>query len=219
MFNFPKDFYSDVRIEHNYSSYIRIKDGRLEEIKESTNTGAFIRLFDGEKWYYTSTTDLKSIDKELANLASFATPNPDINNHPVVLKFQKNTGKIGISGCIGETDINELYKKAEQNLEYQIDYPVEPTKNLESHTKIDICKISNREFYGKIENILKELSRLHPNYIVSNKVYLRQSDYSMENELGMDLSYSDKYILSSLFMKEKNLQKTITHTFLHFLEI
>lgn len=128
-------------------------------------------------------------------------------------------GKIGISGCIGETDINELYKKAEQNLEYQIDYPVEPTKNLESHTKIDICKISNREFYGKIENILKELSRLHPNYIVSNKVYLRQSDYSMENELGMDLSYSDKYILSSLFMKEKNLQKTITHTFLHFLEI
>ncbi len=92
MFNFPKDFYSDVRIEHNYSSYIRIKDGRLEEIKESTNTGAFIRLFDGEKWYYTSTTDLKSIDKELANLASFATPNPDINNHPVVLKFQKNTG-------------------------------------------------------------------------------------------------------------------------------
>ncbi len=92
MFNFPKNFYSDVRIEHNYSSNIRIKDGRLEEIKESTNIGAFIRLFDGEKWYYTSTTDIKSIDKELANLASFATPNPDINKHPVVLKFQKNKG-------------------------------------------------------------------------------------------------------------------------------
>lgn len=92
MINFPKNFYSDVRIEHNYSSHIRIKEGRLEEIKESTNIGAFIRLFDGKKWYYTSTTDLKSIDKELANLASFATPNPDINSHPVVLKFQKNTG-------------------------------------------------------------------------------------------------------------------------------
>ena len=92
MFNFPKNFYSDVRIEHNYSSYIRIKMGHLEEIKESTNIGAFIRLFDGKKWYYTSTTDLKSINKELANLASFATPNPNINKHPVVLKFQKNTG-------------------------------------------------------------------------------------------------------------------------------
>lgn len=126
-------------------------------------------------------------------------------------------GKIGISGCIGETDINELYKKAEQNLEYQIDYPVEQTKNLESHTKIDSCKISNREFYGKIENILKELSRLHPDYIVSNKVYLRQSDYSMENELGMDLSYSDKYILSSLFMKEKKSSEDNNAYFLAFL--
>ncbi len=126
-------------------------------------------------------------------------------------------GKIGISGCIGETDINELYKKAEQNLEYQIDYPVEPTKNLESHIKIDSCKISNREFYGKIENILKELSRLHPDYIVSNKVYLRQSDYSMENELGMDLSYSDKYILSSLFMKEKKSSEDNNAYFLAFL--
>ena len=92
MINFPKNFYSDVRIEYNYSSNIRIEMGRLEEIKESTEVGAFIRLFDGKKWYYTSTTDLKSIDKELANLASFATPNPDINNHPVVIKFQKNTG-------------------------------------------------------------------------------------------------------------------------------
>lgn len=92
MIKFPKNFYSDVRIEYNYNSKIRIRMGRLEEIKESTIIGAFIRLFDGNKWYYTSTTDLKSIDKELANLASFGTPNPDINNHPIVLKFQKNTG-------------------------------------------------------------------------------------------------------------------------------
>ena len=103
--------------------------------------------------------------------------------------FTKNTaktacriykdGKIGIAGCIGETDINELYNKAEQKLEYQIDYPVEPTKNIESHIKIDRCKITSNEFYSKIENILKELSRLHPDYTVGNKVYLCQSDYSM----------------------------------------
>ena len=112
MFNFPKNFYSDVRIEHNYSSKIRIKDGRLEEIKESTNIGAFIRLFDGKKWYYTSTTDLKSIDKELANLASFATPNPDINNHPVVLKFQNPHGRLswqwGFSLHFNLSSFNEL---------------------------------------------------------------------------------------------------------------
>ena len=92
MYNFPKDFYSDVRIEHIYSSHIRIEMGRLEEIKESNDSGAFIRLFDGKKWYYSSTTDLDSINEELANLASLATPNPEVNKHPLVVRLQKNSG-------------------------------------------------------------------------------------------------------------------------------
>ena len=92
MYNFPKDFYSDVRIEHIYSSHIRIEMGRLEEIKESNDSGAFIRLFDGKKWYYSSTTDLDSINQELANLASLATPNPEVNKHPLVVRLQKNSG-------------------------------------------------------------------------------------------------------------------------------
>ena len=114
--------------------------------------------------------------------------------------------KIGIAGCIGETNINELYNKAEQKLEYQIDYPVEPTKNIESHIKIDSCNITNNEFYSEIEKILKELSRLHPDYIVGNdsKVCLEQSEYSMENELGLNLSYSDRNIATALLMKQKN---------------
>ena len=92
MYNFPKDFYSDVRIEHIYSSHIRIEMGRLEEIKESNDSGAFIRLFDGKKWYYSSTTDLDSINEELASLAALATPNPDVNKHPLVVRLQKNSG-------------------------------------------------------------------------------------------------------------------------------
>ena len=141
--------------------------------------------------------------------------------------FTKNTartacriykdGKIGIAGCIGETDINELYNKAEQKLEYQIDYPVEPTKNIESHININRCKITSNEFYSKIENILKELSRLHPDYIVNNKVYLYQSDYSMKNELGMDLSYSDRCIISGLSMKEKKSSEDNNVYFFTFL--
>ena len=95
MYKFPKDFYSDVRIEHIYSSHIRIEMGRLEEIKESNDSGAFIRLFDGKKWYYSSTTDLDSINEELANLASLATPNPNVNQHPLVVRLQKNSGDCG----------------------------------------------------------------------------------------------------------------------------
>lgn len=92
MYNFPKNFYSDVRVECIYRSHIRIEMGRLEEIKEAKDSGAFIRLFDGKKWYYSSTTDLNSIDKELENLASLATPNPEINQHPTIVRLQKNQG-------------------------------------------------------------------------------------------------------------------------------
>ena len=92
MFNFPKNFYSDVRIERNYNSVVGIKMGQLGEIDETNDVGAFIRLFDGKKWYYSSVTDLELVNDELEKLASLAAPNPDINNHPVVLKFQKNTG-------------------------------------------------------------------------------------------------------------------------------
>lgn len=64
----------------------------MGEIDETNDVGAFIRLFDGKKWYYSSVTDLELVNDELEKLASLATPNPDINNHPIVLKFQKNTG-------------------------------------------------------------------------------------------------------------------------------
>ncbi|NLM17490.1 MAG: TldD/PmbA family protein [Candidatus Riflebacteria bacterium] len=92
MYNFPKNFYSDVRIEHLYHSEISIKLGELEEIKEARESGAFIRLFDGSRWYYSSTTDLNSINAELADLAKLAEPNPDIENHPVVMKMEVNKG-------------------------------------------------------------------------------------------------------------------------------
>ncbi len=61
MFNFPKNFYSDVRIERNYNSVVEIKMGQLGEIDETNDVGAIIRLFDEKKWYYTSTTDLKNL--------------------------------------------------------------------------------------------------------------------------------------------------------------
>ncbi len=93
MYDFPKNFYSDVRIEKDYNSMVRIEMGRLEEIKESTDVGAFIRLFDGDKWYYSSTTDIDAINDELLKLSKLATPNPDINENPIIKKHQVNKGK------------------------------------------------------------------------------------------------------------------------------
>lgn len=92
MFRFPENFYSDVRIERVYRSHIRIEMGRLEEVKEKNDSGAFIRLFDGQRWFYSSTTDLAGINEELAGLAALARPDKEILSHPMVTRMQKNTG-------------------------------------------------------------------------------------------------------------------------------
>lgn len=112
-------------------------------------------------------------------------------------------GKIGIAGCIGKADTNELYKSAEQNLEYGIDYPVEPTKNVSSDIKVESCTISDSELCSKIDLVLKELTNLHPDFTLSHKVNLNRLELAMENELGMNLKFSDRNINIAFLLREK----------------
>ncbi len=135
------------------------------------------------------------------------------NSTKTACRVYKN-GKIGIAGFIGETNTKELYSKAEQNLEYQIDYPVEPTKNVESHIKNDICKITKNEFYTEFEKILRKLATLHPDFAINNEVGICQEEYSMNNELGMNLSYFDRIIRIILLIKSKSLSDDIEASFL-----
>ncbi len=88
MFNFPRHLFCDVRIETTYRSLIRIEMGRLEEIKEKTDTGAFIRVFDGNRWYYSSTTGIDGIQMEIDALAELAIANKEILDNPVAKKLR-----------------------------------------------------------------------------------------------------------------------------------
>ena len=92
MFEFPDGYYADVRIERVFRSLIRIEMGCLEEVKEKSDAGAFIRLFDGKRWFYASTTDLTAINSELKQLAKLAAE-PDQNAiSKVTTRLEKNCG-------------------------------------------------------------------------------------------------------------------------------
>ncbi len=93
MYKFPTNLYCDIRIEKVFRSMIKIEMNRLEEVKEKTDVGAFIRIFDGQRWYYASTTDLEGINAEISCLAALAQPTPTINDHPIVRRLQKNNGE------------------------------------------------------------------------------------------------------------------------------
>lgn len=90
MYQFSNQLYTDVRIEETFDTKISFKKEKLQEQKVRRNIGAFIRVFDGERWYYSATTDIDHIQEKIDELAQIAKPNPDILNHPIVAKFEVN---------------------------------------------------------------------------------------------------------------------------------
>ena len=94
MITFKKDYYADVRIEDRFSTEIKFLNGKLGESKARVEKRAFLRVYDGEMWYYSATTDPEHIQKALDELYQVAKPNPDIENDPVVKKFERNIDRI-----------------------------------------------------------------------------------------------------------------------------
>ena len=90
MYNFKTGFYADVRIEDRFNTNIRMQNGQLYEAKQTTEKMAFIRVFDGKMWYYTSTDDVDSVQSALDELYSFAQADPQIDSHPIVKRYQVN---------------------------------------------------------------------------------------------------------------------------------
>lgn len=112
MYRFPKGFYTDVRIEDVFETKISVTNDNLDEKKETEYEAAFIRLYDGKRWFYASTTDLSNIQSEIDKLSKMATINDEIENNPVVKKFQVNEGefyKFEGEDNIREIDINKKY--------------------------------------------------------------------------------------------------------------
>ena len=106
MYIFPEGFYVDVRIEEVFETKISFKKRELYEQKVRNNKGAFIRVFDGNRWYYSSLTDLDHVQEAIDTLAQMATPNPNIMEHPIVKTFEVNKDTImtyesqSVSSCL-----------------------------------------------------------------------------------------------------------------------
>ena len=90
MYKFPSGFYCDVRIEETFSTKISFRKLALEEQKVRNNKGAFIRIFDGQRWYFSSTSDLNAIQEQINTLATMASTNPHISEHPIVKAMEVN---------------------------------------------------------------------------------------------------------------------------------
>ena len=93
MYRFPKNLYTDVRIETVKTTNISYENNELKQNKAKSEKGAFIRVYDGERWYYSSITNINDIQKEIDELAKMARENENIYDNPVVKRLEVNTGE------------------------------------------------------------------------------------------------------------------------------
>ncbi|MFW5799680.1 MAG: TldD/PmbA family protein [Spirochaetota bacterium] len=145
MYNFPAGLYTDVRIEDINSTNIAYTLGNLEQSRVRKYKAAFIRIYDGNKWYYGSTTDYNNIQKEIDKLAKLANPNNNIDEDPVVKKFEVNKGKFLE---FRDNDISKIDKKDKDKLLTSLFPLLKENKKIKNWQAnyIDLKKI--REFYS-----------------------------------------------------------------------
>lgn len=106
MYNFRKGYYSDVRIENRFDTTLVFQDKKVRQVLERTEKRAFIRVYNGKMWYYSSVTDIDHIQKELDALYDLAEPAPDIDENPVVRKFEVN--KADVRKFNGENSVRNV---------------------------------------------------------------------------------------------------------------
>ena len=87
MYRFPKDLFTDVRIESQNTVQYYIRNGEVEGDSNVSVSGAMVRVYDGEMWYTSFTNNLDKIQEEIDNLATIASPNEKIYDDPVIQNF------------------------------------------------------------------------------------------------------------------------------------
>jgi len=93
-FNYPDGLYVDIRIEHVFKTAVKYIKRELQECKEQKYSAAFIRVYDGEMWYYASTSDLGGIQGEIDSLAAIASINPKLEDSKVFKNLSTNKDEV-----------------------------------------------------------------------------------------------------------------------------
>lgn len=79
---YPKNLYVDIREEETDSTFIMIKKKQIDNMRIRKNNGKYIRVFDGNKWFSSSSSDNTPIQEKVDHLAHLAITNPSILFHP-----------------------------------------------------------------------------------------------------------------------------------------
>ncbi len=144
---FPEGLFTDIRIEDTTATKIEYEDGILQVLKTQREQGAFIRVFDGKRWYTASTTDTSEagLKQSVEELAALSSPNSEIKNHPTVQRLEANVDSIYKYEDHKVSDISEESKNAllKEYIQVLDSYPELKNKKLTYLDKYRVKKISS----------------------------------------------------------------------------
>lgn len=112
MYNFKEGYYADVRVEDRFTTNISHVNGFLKEIKERNEKRAFIRVFDGKMWYFSSTTDVSEVQDKLNGLYAQAKQNAKIERNKIVRRYEVNKDVKMVYALNSVRNVNIADKKA-----------------------------------------------------------------------------------------------------------
>lgn len=144
MYNFHEGLYTDVRIEDVFQTKLNYRNGVLNQQKERKDKGAFIRVFDGKRWYYSSTTEIERIQEEIDLLSKMASPDVKIKDNPVVKNFEVHKK----SSLIFEEDsVEKIDIKEKKNL-LESFFPIFDQKEIVFKNYMYVDKRTVKSFYS-----------------------------------------------------------------------
>lgn len=157
MFNFSENLYTDVRIEDVFETNIVYTSGELEESKIRKYKAAFLRVFDGKRWYYSSISDVDSIQDEIYKLSKMAKPNENLSEDPIVKKFEVNKGQYL---KFNNDSVEDITKEEKDELLKSLFHVIEGRESIKmwKATYVD-CKKTFQFYSSKGANLVFDTQR------------------------------------------------------------
>ncbi len=112
-------------------------------------------------------------------------------------------GKIGIAGCLGTPDENELTKKATEALGLGIPYPCKPDRELEMTDLHDEEIIPVPELIPTMQSFLDRLGERCPKFAFSNKIRMTHMKTEYRNSKGRHLVSSGRDLSIELAVQNR----------------
>lgn len=111
-------------------------------------------------------------------------------------------GYIGVSGVLGEPT-EETWQAAQRALDAKIPYPAAPGENLTRSRSLGVFP-EEGELIARVEGVLSTLRREFPEFVLSNKINVREETLRLENDLGLKLEDRQCKTVVSIVVKEES---------------